>query len=220
MGRAGSRHSRVTKLLIVRHGEAEGNREHRFIGQSDVSLTEDGRAQVAALTRRLLGVGITHVVSSDLRRSTETVNPLAEALGIPVKTDSRLREIANGEWANLVAADVAARWPDLWARYRDGEDVDRPGGENWTEVQIRAVAAIEDIIAASEDDDVVLVGTHAGPAIGILRWAIGLEPEGNVFSGPFGALHNASISSIAVPGPRLYTVNDTGHLEGEDLLFA
>ena len=106
----------MTKLLIVRHGEAEGNREHRFIGQSDVSLTEDGRAQVEALTRRLLGVGITHVVSSDLRRATETVNPLAETLGIPVKTDSRLREIANGEWANLVAADVAARWPDLWAR--------------------------------------------------------------------------------------------------------
>lgn len=210
----------MIKLLIVRHGEAEGNREHRFIGQSDVPLTDNGRAQAAALTRRLLSVGITRIVSSDLRRATDTISPIAEKLNIAVEPDPRLREIANGEWADLVAADVEARWPDLWARYRAGEDVNRPGGENWTTVQMRAVAALEDIIAGCGDDDVVLVATHAGPALGILRWAIGLEPRGNVFTGPFGALHNTSISTITVPGPRLHTVNDTGHLEDLNGLFA
>ena len=210
----------MTRLLIVRHGEAEGNREHRFIGQSDVPLTETGRAQSAALTKRLLGVGISRIFCSDLRRVTETIYPLAEMIGIAIEADARLREIANGEWADMVAADVAAGWPDLWARYQDGEDVDRPGGENWTSVQTRAVAAIEDIIKTCQEDDVVLVGTHAGPALGILRWATGLEPRGNVFNGPFGALHNTSISTISLPGPRLHTVNDTGHLDDVDGLFA
>ncbi len=210
----------MIKLLIVRHAEAQGNREHRFIGQSDVPLTDNGRAQTVALTRRLSSVGINRIVSSDLQRATDTIAPIAEKLGIAIEPEPRLREIANGEWADLVAAEVEARWPDLWARYRAGEDVDRPGGENWTDVQVRAVEALEDIINACGDDDVVLVGTHAGPAIGILRWAIGLEPRGNVFSGPFGALHNSSISTITVPGPRLHTVNDTGHLEDRDGLFA
>ena len=179
-----------------------------------------GLAQTEALTTRLSDVGITRVFSSDLLRTTQTISPIADQLGITIELDVRLREIANGEWANLVAADVAARWPDLWARYEGGEDVDRPGGENWTDVQLRAVAAIQDIVDACQPEDMVLVGTHAGPAVGILRWAAGLEPEGNVFNGPFGSLHNASISSISVPGPLLHTVNDTGHLDGVEGLFA
>jgi broad specificity phosphatase PhoE len=130
-----------------------------------------------------------------------------------------LREIANGEWADLVAADVETRWPDLWSRYRDGEDVARPGGERWTDVQLRAVAAIEDLIAGLDGNDTVLIGTHAGPALGIIRWAVGLPPRGSVWSGPFGALHNTSISTISLPGPRLHTVNDTGHLANSEGLF-
>lgn len=209
----------MKRLLIVRHGEAEGNREHRFIGQSDVALTDVGREQVARLTKRLADVEITRVVSSDLQRAADTVGPTAAARGLPVDYDERLREIANGEWADLVAADVELRWPDLWARYLDGEDVVRPGGESWGDVQRRAVAAIEELVADLIDGETVLVGTHAGPAIGVLRWAIGAPAHGSVWVGPFGALHNTSISTISLPGPRLHTVNDTGHLDDPEGLF-
>ncbi|MGI9609108.1 MAG: histidine phosphatase family protein [Acidimicrobiia bacterium] len=209
----------MTRLLVVRHGEAEGNREHRFIGQSDVPLTDLGRQQVARLTERLAGVEISRVVSSDLQRAANTVRPTADALGLEVQFDLRLREIANGEWADLVAADVEARWPDVWARYRSGEDVERPGGESWTDVQTRAVEAVEELVGTLADDETVLVGTHAGPAMGILKWAIGAPPIGTAFGGPFGALHNTSISTISLPGPFLHTVNDTGHLGGTEGLF-
>jgi broad specificity phosphatase PhoE len=209
----------VIRLLIVRHGEAVGNREHRFIGQSDVPLTAAGLDQVARLTDRLIGVGITRVVSSDLQRAADTVAPTADRLGVPFDVDERLREIANGEWADLVAAEVADRWPDLWSRYRSGEDVIRPGGECWGDVQQRAVTAVEDLLSDADDGDVVLIGTHAGPALGMLRWAVGLPRTGNVWSGPFGQLHNTSISTISVPGPRLHTVNDTGHLGDPEGLF-
>lgn len=209
----------MIRLLIVRHGEAVGNREHRFIGQSDVPLTSAGADQVALLTERLTQVGITRVVASDLRRAADTVAPTADRLGLPVHLDKRLREIANGEWADLVAAEVADGWPDLWSRYRRGEDVHRPGGECWGDVQQRAVEAVEELIDGLDDGDVVLIGTHAGPALGILRWAVGLPAIGNVWAGPFGQLHNTSISTISVPGPRLHTVNDTGHLGTPEGLF-
>ena len=209
----------MTRLLIVRHGEAEGNREHRFIGQSDVPLTDHGRRQVSALTRRLRDVGITRVVASDLQRAADTVTPVADELGLTVELEPRLREIENGEWANLVAADVAAGWPDLWDRYRHGEDVNRPGGECWGDVQVRAVDAITDYLASLDGSDTVLVGTHAGPALGLLRWAVGLAPEGNVFAGSFNAPHTTEIYTISLPGPRLHTVNDTGHLDGSEGLL-
>lgn len=209
----------MTRILVVRHGEAEGNREHRFIGQTDVPLTDYGRNQVVALTERLSSLGITRVVSSDLQRAADTVGPTAAALGLEVEHDKRWREIANGEWANLLAADVEERWPDLWSRYRGGEDVDRPGGECWGDVQVRAVEAVEELLEGLNSDDTVLVGTHAGPALGILRWAISLPPVGSVWRGPFGQLHNTSISTISLPGPRLHTVNDTGHLGTPEGLF-
>ncbi len=209
----------MIRLVVVRHGEAVGNREHRFIGQSDVPLTAAGLDQVAQLTARLSQVGITRVVSSDLQRAANTVAPTAERLGLPMQLDKRLREIANGEWADLVAGEVAERWPDLWARYRAGEDIYRPGGECWGDVQERAVEAVEELVESLEDGDVALIGTHAGPALGILRWAIGLPRTGSVWAGPFGQLHNTSISVVSVPGPRLHTVNDTGHLGDPEGLF-
>ncbi len=209
----------MTRVLIVRHGEAEGNREHRFIGQSDPPLTDLGRRQVEALTRRLIELPITRVVSSDLQRAADTVTPTAEAMGLEVLHDKRLREIANGEWADLVAAEVEERWPDLWSRYRGGEDVHRPGGECWGDVQVRAVETLDQLLSGLSRDDTVLVGTHAGPALGLLRWAIGLPREGSVWTGPFGRLHNTSISTISLPGPRLHTVNDTGHLGTAEGLF-
>jgi len=209
----------MTRLLVVRHGEAVGNREHRFIGQTDVPLTDAGREQVGRLTERLASLKITRVVSSDLQRAADTVAAAADLHGLEVNHDKRLREIANGEWADMVAADVAARWPDLWSRYRNGEDVARPGGERWGDVQVRAVAAVEDLVASLDGDDTVLIGTHAGPALGIIRWAVGLPPHGSVWAGPFGHLHNTSISTISLPGPRLHTVNDTGHLGSSEGLF-
>lgn len=210
----------MTRILVVRHGEADGNREHRFIGQSDVDLTDLGRRQVAALTIRLERAGITRIVASDLTRAHDTVAPLGERLGIKVEIDKRLREIANGEWANMIAEEVAAGYPGLWERYRAGEDVNRPGGESWGEVQVRAVEALTELLETCRPDDTLLIGTHAGPAIAILRWAVGLPPDGNVFAGPFGSLHNASISTISIPGPLLHSVNDTGHLDDPAGLFA
>ena len=113
-------------VLILRHAEAEGNAERRFIGQTDVGLSPLGLRQAEVLTRRLRTMPITRIVSSDLQRCLDTVSGLAESLEIEIEPDQRWREIANGQWGGLVADEIARRWPDAWQRYRSGEDVDRP----------------------------------------------------------------------------------------------
>ncbi|MFQ5947402.1 MAG: histidine phosphatase family protein [Acidimicrobiia bacterium] len=204
--------SHLVTLLVVRHGEAEGNREHRFIGQSDTALSELGRYQAEAVARRLAGLPITHIVSSDLGRAMDTIAPLAEAVGVPVTADERLREIANGDWTGLLPDEIAARWPEIWARYRAGEDVQRPQGESWQDVRRRVTAAAQDIIGDAAEGDLVVLSTHAGPALSLLLWAAGVHESGNIFSGPFSRIDNGSISTIVAPGPRLAGVNDVGHL--------
>ncbi|MBT8250576.1 MAG: histidine phosphatase family protein [Acidimicrobiia bacterium] len=204
----------MTTFLIVRHGEAEGNAEGRFIGQIDVPLTPLGRRQVERLAPTLLDLGITKIVSSDLQRAAETVRPVAELLGLMLEYEPRFREIANGEWAGLMADDIATMWPERFAAYRAGEDVAREGGERWEDVQRRVREALIELASASRSDDVVLVGTHAGPAMAIARWAAGHPPIGNVFTSEFPPVANTSVSTFQMisNNPRLIEYNRIHHL--------
>ncbi len=197
------------RLVLVRHGQAEGNREHRFIGQTDVPLTDLGRKQAAAVGLRLRSAQIDRVVSSDLSRATDTAAAIAGATGLTVEIEHRIREIHNGEWAGLTPDEIAEGWPDLWSRYRGGEDVPRPNGERWSDVRVRSVDIFKSLLAS---DAVTVVVSHGGPIIVGALWASGLVIDGNVFRGPLGAVQNTSITVID-PGPKLTAFNDVGHLE-------
>jgi probable phosphoglycerate mutase len=210
----------VTKLLVIRHGRAEGNTEHRFIGQSNVPLDELGRAQALALADRLRGTAIDRIVSSDLSRAIDTISPLAEAIEVPIEPDPRLREISNGLWSGLLPDEIAARWPELWTAYRSGEDVLRPDGEQWSTVRQRAIEAVREHSATG---GVIVVCTHGGPALNLALWAGGFPPGGNIFKGRLAAVDNTSITTIEVTGTdrpggveevRLVGFNDVGHLTG------
>ncbi len=206
--------STTVTLLVVRHAEAEGNRDHRFIGQSDVPLSPVGRRQAEALATRLAGEAVSRIVSSDLSRTIDTVTPLAAAIGLDVEPDPRLREIANGAWTGLLPSEIERQWPDLWNRYVSGEDVPRPGGERWADVRRRALAVIEQLVADTAGEDTVVVATHGGPGLYMVAWAADLPVEGNVFRGPLGPLANASVSVLRAPERRLLSFNDVGHLLG------
>ena len=197
-------------VLILRHAEAEGNAERRFIGQTNVGLSPLGLRQAEVLNRRLRTMPITRIVSSDLRRCLDTVSGLVESLGIEIELDQRWREIANGQWGGLVADEIARRWPDAWQRYRSGEDVDRPDGERWADVRVRVVAAFEELAAELGEEDLAVVSTHGGPGGILALWAAGIS--GTAFGGPFGPLANASITTLSLPGPQLLGINDVGHL--------
>lgn len=197
-------------VILLRHAEAEGNAERRLIGQHDVALSPLGRRQAEALTRRLMTMPVTRIISSDLQRCLGTVEGFAAGVGLPIETDPRWREIANGQWGGLLADQIAERWPDAWQRYRGGEDVDRPDGERWADVRVRVVSAFEELADQLTENDLVVVSTHGGPGAIIAMWAAGLS--GTAFGGPFGPLANASITTLTLPGPRLLGVNDVGHL--------
>lgn len=197
-------------LLVIRHGEAEGNHEHRFIGQSDVPLSDLGRRQADTVGAYLASKGVTRIVSSDLQRAVNTAQPLADRLGFDIEIDVRLREIQNGEWAMHLPGEIEAGWPDLWRRYRSGEDVQRPGGETWGAVGVRVREALEELTRTG--DGTIAAFCHGGPTLWAAYWAMGVQLDVNLFHGPLHPAANASITSIAVPGPKLLSFNETAHL--------
>ena len=195
-------------VILVRHGEADGNSTHRLIGWADVALTSTGREQAERLAGRLANAPIDRIVSSDLRRATETARPLVEATGLELDTDRRLREIDNGDWTDLSPEEISAGWSDMWRAYTDGEDVHRPNGERWVEVRERVVEAVAELLA---HDGLTVAFTHGGPLLLSAYWATGTTIGGNIFKGPLAPALNASVCTI-VDGPRILGYNDVGHL--------
>jgi glucosyl-3-phosphoglycerate phosphatase len=112
----------VTRLILWRHGHTEWNGDLRVQGHTDVPLSELGRRQAAEAAPMLAALAPDLIVSSDLRRCTETAAALAERTGLPVATDARLRERAYGEWEGMTMAGIALRWPASYARKLAGAD--------------------------------------------------------------------------------------------------
>src|ERR1700704_5690388 len=93
----------MTELLLVRHGETDGNAEGKLQGHTDRPLNDYGRRQAQALADRLAGEDIDAVYASDLSRARETAEILAAKHGLTVVVDPDLREKNWGNWEGLTS---------------------------------------------------------------------------------------------------------------------
>lgn len=158
---AASRASLVGRLLLVRHAESLWNAAGRWQGQADPGLSARGREQARGLGTRLAGEAVEALVASDLERAAETARIAARALGLEARLDPRLREHDVGAWSGLTHAEIAARWPDDYARFRAGDTELRPGGGESRRMLAARVARAAAELAAEHAGRLVLV-THAG----------------------------------------------------------
>lgn len=161
------------RLVLLRHGRTAWNAGGRFQGQLDPPLDDVGRAQASAAAAVLAALRASYVVSSDLRRASDT----AAALGLPARLDSRLREIDLGGWQGLSREEIQNRYPGEWAAWVAGADVRRGGGETYAEVGVRACAALEESLRELEPDGVLVAVTHGGTARAAIGAMLALAPE-------------------------------------------
>jgi broad specificity phosphatase PhoE len=148
----------MTRFCLIRHGQTDWNREGRYQGQSDVPLNETGRQQARRLAQMLDPGTITAIYSSDLERASETAAILAAALKLPFSTDTRLREINQGEWEGQLVGTIQDRFADLWKRRSlDPAGVRPPGGETVGEVSARVLAALDEIARRHPAGSVLIV---------------------------------------------------------------
>ena len=95
----------MAKLYVVRHADA-GDRGQSAGPDDERPLSDRGWRQAKGLVANLGAVGITRLVSSPFRRCRETLEPLAEHLGLAVETDDRLAEGMGFSGALDLAAEL------------------------------------------------------------------------------------------------------------------
>jgi probable phosphoglycerate mutase len=184
-----------TTLLLVRHGETDWNREHRFQGHADQPLNEAGRAQARVLATELGGDGVAAVYTSPLARAHETAEIIAASLALTPQPDARLMEIDVGSWTGLTVTEVEQRSPAALQRWREQVGHGWDDGETYEDLAVRVLQALREIARRHEGQTVLVVG-HGGTIRVTLAHAAGIDMAEHRQRVP--PLRNCSIHRVLV----------------------
>ncbi|MDX1513564.1 MAG: 2,3-diphosphoglycerate-dependent phosphoglycerate mutase [Gammaproteobacteria bacterium] len=129
----------MNKLVLLRHGESQWNRENRFTGWTDVDLTEKGVSEARRAGRDLKDAGIVFDIAftSLQKRAIRTlwiVLDEMDLMWIPVHRSWRLNERHYGALQGLNKAETAARYGEEQVlKWRRSYDIPPPALEETDE---------------------------------------------------------------------------------------
>lgn len=204
----------MTKLYLVRHAEAEGNKLRIFQGRLDADISENGERQLERLALRFANVRLDAVYSSPLKRAYKTAQAAGRASGLPIVTVPGLMEIDGGRWEGENWDEIPGLFPEENAAWvNEPWNFAPQGGESMRHVYDRIWDAMLRI-ARENDGRTVLVASH-GCAIRNFAcrakgWPLERLREVDWFE-------NTSVSTFRFENGRfgILELNDVSHLDPE-----
>jgi broad specificity phosphatase PhoE len=185
----------VTRIFIIRHGEADGV-GLRLLGRTPgIHLTAKGRTQAWLLGRYLRGCDVAAIFTSPIERAAETASVIAEELGLVSISLPGITELEFGGWSGKSFEELSTL--EEWMRFNCARaDTCPPEGEDMRHVQIRAIAAISQL-AIAYPGKIIAVVTHADVIRAVLAaWLPASLDE--VWRIEIGI---ASVSAVELEGP-------------------
>ncbi len=160
------------RLILVRHGESEGNQARRFSPSPDIDLTALGVEQARQAGQRIAErFRPAAIVASSYRRARRTAELIAETLDFAgeIEIEPDLRERSIGELAGSSydsmhlhpTFDAARFW--TWCP---------PGGESLVDVERRASRVLRRLVEAHPGRDVIVV-SHGGVMLALCAFVEG-----------------------------------------------
>jgi broad specificity phosphatase PhoE len=149
----------MTRIVLVRHGRTEWNKDQIFRGTVDIPLDDQGRKE-AACARDWLRETVFHAAySSPLGRAVETAEIILAPHGVAVRKLDGLADLNYGDWQGKTDEEVRKMYPDLHRQWREApHTVVFPGGEGLAAVRKRSLAAVEEVVARHPEKTVLLAG--------------------------------------------------------------
>ena len=157
-----------TTLVLVRHGVTAHTTERRFSGgmaSANPGLSDEGRAQIQAVAVWLAPIAdrIDAVVSSPVRRTRESAELLAAALGHDVTEEVGFAEMEFGAWDGMTFVEVAEQHAEDLEGWLGSTDAVPGGtGESFRHVEERVLAALDRVLEEHAGRTVVVV-SHVTP---------------------------------------------------------
>ncbi len=162
------------KLYVIRHCSTECSEKKIYCGETDVPLSERGKAELARLKEEAKGLVCDLVISSPLLRARETAEAVAGARKIPVLFDARLKERVFGAFERTDAEREDGKV------FRHNFAVRYPGGESYLDVAARVIPMLAELKEKYPGKDLLLV-THGSVCRVIRAYLLGMK-DGEFYS--------------------------------------
>jgi len=156
----------MAQLILLRHLESQWNKENRFTGWTDVSLSEEGVKSAEKVAKKILGFRINKVYTSPLIRNKKTVSLILEKLNkeyLPVFIDKALDERNYGDLQGFNKDEIKVKYGEEQVRlWRRSWEYSPPGGESLKDVYNRVVPFYKNNIQndLKENKNVLVVASH------------------------------------------------------------
>lgn len=203
-----------TTIVLVRHGVTAHTTGRRFsggLGGDNPPLSEEGRTQAAEVADWLIELkeSIDVVVASPVRRTRETADIVATALGLPVEEEPGFAEMEFGEWDGLTFTEVAERDKERMEAWFADMATPPPGGESFVEVRERVLDGLDRVLEEHAGRTVVVV-SHVTPIKTLVAHAM---------EAPLDALFRMELAPAAVSVIAFYPDPSTGEQRGSLRFF-
>ena len=201
----------VNRVILIRPGETDWNRQGRWQGQVASSLNDYGRAQAYSLSRFIRNIGLSALYSSASRRAVETARILAAELGFEPIVDRRWCERDIGIWQGMTLDEIRAWDIETYKHLvADRENYRVPEGESRADVRERVLAAFEDVLKEGRGSTIGIL-THTTTTHVLLD---SLLADYSIDDTVIGNTAVTTLSHDDAGKWGLIALNDLSHLEG------
>ena len=151
-----------SRIILVRHGETDWNKEGRFQGQIDIPLNETGKNQAQKASNFLKSIDFNKAYSSSMSRPLETAKIiLGKKSNLSILKIDELSEISHGLWEGKLEKEIKTTWPEMLNKWhQEPENVIMPEGESIEDVSKRSLNAWQNICKNQNKNDITLVVAH------------------------------------------------------------
>lgn len=149
------------KIFLIRHGQIDYGSEKRYIGVTDIPLSNAGILQVTRLKEYFSGLELEKAFISPLKRCMQTAEILLEGSNTKRIVLDELKEINMGEWENQIIDHIKEHFHEMYEKR--GANIDifiPPGGESFEQLQKRVMPAFEYIVKNTAGNTLII--SHAG----------------------------------------------------------
>ena len=210
----------MTRIILIRHCEAEGNHKRVFQGHTDADISENGKIQLELLSLRCRNMEIDALYSSPLRRAYQTAEAVNRYHGLPIQIEPGLIEINGGCWEGRPWSALPELYPEeskVWST--SPHDFSTRDGESMLQVYDRIWDAVLKIVRENPGRRVAAV-SHGCAIRNFLCRALGR---------PIRELNevdwcdNTAVSIVDFDGelcPHVELMNDASHLTESTSTFS
>ena len=205
----------MTKLILVRHAETEGNFNGVWNGVTDAPLTQRGQQQIEAVARHMAHFmepqPIHHLYTSPMGRARKTAAAISATIDKHPVIHDELREFDLGDWEGRSMKELGEQ-EKLWEIWAANPHFAPPNGESPDGFSRRAIKIIGDL-ANHHAGETVLAVTHGG----IISCSIAYWIEGQLSEWEKWEPHNCSITILAHEENswQLEAFSDVSHLPSD-----